>query len=112
MKKHEKVQWLITSGLEEEMTTSDLLSEIVIFMGDDEFNTFYEHLLNRFDWLGPTEFDDMCCNELDSKSAMTISIGRYDVGDLVDYNGFHCVVHEVSYNQKHDNYIMKMRFNQ
>ena len=67
MKKHEKVQWLITSGLEEEMATADLLSEIAIFMDDDEFDTFYERLLNRFDWLGPNEFDDMCCERLDSK---------------------------------------------
>jgi len=105
MKKHEKVQWLITAGLVEEMNTDDLLTEIAIFMDDGEFDTFYERLLNRFDWLGPKEFDDMCCNELDSKSVMTISIGRYDVGDLVDYNGFHCVVHEVSYNQKHEEYM-------
>tara|TARA_Y100000310_G_C20204484_1_gene588439 strand:- start:56 stop:283 length:228 start_codon:yes stop_codon:yes gene_type:complete len=65
MKKHEKVQWLITSGLEEEMATADLLSEIAIFMDDDEFDVFYERLLNRFDWLGPNEFDSMCCKELD-----------------------------------------------
>ena len=65
MKKHEKVQWLITSGLEEEMPSSDLLTEIAIFMDDDEFDTFYERLLNKFDWLGPNEFDSMCCTELD-----------------------------------------------
>ena len=67
MKKHEKVQWLITSGLEEEMCTHDLLTEVAIFMDDDEFDVFYERLLNKFDWLGPNEFDDMCCKELDSK---------------------------------------------
>jgi hypothetical protein len=67
MKKHEKVQWLITSGLPEEMGVDDLLTEVAIFMDDDEFDTFYERLLNRFDWLGPKEFDDMCCKGFDSK---------------------------------------------
>ena len=57
MKKHEKVQWLITSGLEEEMATSDLLSEIAIFMDDDEFDVFYERLLKMFDWVSPKEYD-------------------------------------------------------
>ena len=47
------------------MDTSDLLSEIAIFMDDDEFDVFYERLMNRFDWLGPNEFDSMCCKELD-----------------------------------------------
>ena len=57
MKKHEKVDWLLSSGLEYQMPTADLLKEIAIFMDNDEFDVFYERLLKMFDWVSPKEYD-------------------------------------------------------
>jgi SPX domain protein involved in polyphosphate accumulation len=58
MKKHEKVDWLITAGLENHMTFDELLREVAIYMDNRDFDVFYDRLLRMHDLLGPNEFDN------------------------------------------------------